>query len=315
MLLGQVLAWTVPAAAAAAVAYDQSYRYNEYNYGGDGIFFVRYGRILLSSHWDRAFSNPDIQVGPLQLAFFGALEAREMTIAIVLGAATALLVVGAVRAAGVRNAWLLVCAGVMAVVTGVTRVGYSWGHPADAMLPLFWVIAASQARRGHKWRAGLLIGLCAGVETWGILGAAVFAFAPRLRDAAVSTLIAAGTAFVLFVPFMLGGHFEMLSLAWHVSSPSLLSFVVPQRTPYGWPLRLLQAAVAAGAGVAVTRFLRHSPHALWAAPLAIVTARLLLDPLLYSYYLAAPKGLLIVGAAVTAARWMELRSARRESFA
>ena len=69
-LLGQTLAYTVPAAVAAATAYLQSYRFNEYNYGGDGILFVRYGQELLSSHWDRAFSIPDIQVGPLQLLFF-----------------------------------------------------------------------------------------------------------------------------------------------------------------------------------------------------------------------------------------------------
>ncbi len=70
-LLGQVLACTIRAAVAAATAFLQSYRFNEYNYGGDGILFVRYGQELLSSHWDRAFSNPDIQAGPLQLLFLG----------------------------------------------------------------------------------------------------------------------------------------------------------------------------------------------------------------------------------------------------
>lgn len=314
-LLGQILAWAVPAAAAAAVAIHQSAHYNGMNYGGDAILFVRFGQVLLSSHWDQAFSHSDIQAGPLQLAFFGWLAGAEETIAIVLSVATALLVVAAARAAGVRNAVLLGGAGLLAVVVGLTQVGYKTGHPADAMFPLIWVIAADQARRDHRWRAGLLIGLCAGVETWGILGVAVFAFAPRLRSAAVSTLVALGTAFALFVPFMLGGHFEMLSFAWHVSTPSPLSLVVPEGTPFGWPLRLLQAAVAVGAGVAVARLLRRSPHALWAAPLAIVVARLLLDPLLYSYYLAAPKALILVGAAVGAARWTRLSSTRRESFA
>ncbi len=314
-LFAQILAWTIPAAAAAATAFLQSYRFNDYSYGGDGIFFVRYGQTLLSSHWDRAFSNPDIQVGPLQLMFFGSLADEEMTIAIVLGVVTALLVVAASRAAGVRNAALLGGTGVVAVVIGVTRVGYATGHPADAMLPLIWVIAADQARRGHRWRAGLLIGLCAGVETWGILGVAIFAFAPRLRDAAVSTLIAGTTALALYLPFMLGGHFEMLSLRWKVASPSLISLLVPEGTHFGWPLRLLQAAVAVGAGIAVARALRRSPHAIWAAPLAIVVARLLLDPLLNPYYLAAPKGLILVGAVVGAAHWTQLRSTRRESFA
>jgi hypothetical protein len=314
-LLCQVLAWTTPAAAAAALAYLQSYRFNDFNYGSDGTYFVRYGQVLLSSHWDRAFSNPDIQVGPLQLAFFGSLANEEITIAIVLGVVTALLVVAAARAAGVRNAALLCGVGLMAVVTGLTRVVDRSGHPADAMLPLIWVIAADQARRDHRWRAGLLIGLCAGVETWGILGVAVFALAPRLREAAVSTLVAAATALALFLPFMLGGHFEMLSLVWKVDQPSLMSLLVPVGTHFGWPLRLVQAAVAVGAGIAVARALRHSPHAIWVPPLFIVAARLLLDPLLNSYYPSAAEGLILVGAAVGAARWPRLRSRRRESFA
>ena len=314
-LLAQILAWTTPAAAAAAIAYLQSYRFNDFNYGSDGIYFVRYGQVLLSSHWARAFSNPDIQVGPLQLAFFGSLANEEITIAIVLGVATALLVMLAARTAGVRNAALLCGVGLMAVVIGLTRLADRSGHPADVMLPLIWVIAADQARRDHRWRAGLLVGLCAGVETWGILGVAVFALAPRLRDAAVSTLLAAATALALFLPFVLGGHFEMLSLVWKVDQPSLMSLIVPVGTHFGWPLRLVQAAVAVGAGVAVGRALRHSPHAIWVAPLFIVAARLLLDPLLNSYYPSAAEGLILVGAAVVAAHWTLVRSARRESYA
>jgi hypothetical protein len=314
-LLGQVLAWTTPAAAAAAIAYLQSYRFNDFNYGGDGIFFVRYGQVLLSSHWDRAFSNPEIQVGPLQLAFYGSLADKEMAIAICLGVVTALLVVAAARAAGVRNPALLGGVGLLAVVTGLTRIADRSGHPADVMLPLIWVIAADQARRDHRWRAGLLIGLCAGVETWGILGVAVFALAPRLRDAAVSTLVAAATALALFLPFVLGGHFEMLSLVWKVDQPSLMSLIVPVGTHFSWPLRFVQAAVAVSAGVAAARALRHSPHAIWVAPLFVVAARLLLDPLLNSYYPSAAEGLILVGAAVGAAHWTQLRTTRRQSFA
>jgi hypothetical protein len=113
---------------------------------------------------------------------------------------------------------------------------------------------------------------------------------------------------------VLGGHFEMLSLAWHVAPPSLMSLLAPEGTPFGWPLRLLQATVAVSAGIAVARALRHSPHAIWATPLTIIVARLLLDPLLYSYYLAAPKALILVGAAVGVAHWTRLRSTRNESL-
>jgi hypothetical protein len=165
---------------------------------------------------------------------------------------------------------------------------------------LLWIIAAADARRAHAWRAGLLIGLCAGLETWGILGVAVLVFAPRLRDAAIGAAIAAGVAVALFIPFLLGGHFAMFSLVWQVRPPAPLSLFLATGTSYGWPLRLAQGAVAVGAGVAVARLLRDSPHGLWAAPLAIVLARLLLDPLLLSYYVAALKGPVFVGAAVVA---------------
>jgi hypothetical protein len=89
------------------------------------------------------------------------------------------------------------------------RTGYTVGHPTDPLLPLVRILAAAEARRGRTWTAGLLIGLSAGVETWGILGVAVLALAPRLRDAAVGTCVAAVTAF--FAPCVLGGHFAMLS--------------------------------------------------------------------------------------------------------
>ncbi len=150
------------------------------------------------------------------------------------------------------------------------------------------------------------------MQTWGILGVAVLVLAPRLRDAAVGVGIAAVTALALFLPFMLGGHFAMLSFEWHVLSPSPMSLVVGAGTPFGWPLRLVQATVAVAVGVTVARLLRHSSHVLWAAPLAIVAARLQFDPDLYQYYLAGPQGLVLVGAALGAARFLWVRSPRPE---
>ena len=314
-LLCQVLAWTTPAAAAAAVAYLQSYHFNDFNYGSDGTYFVRYGQVFLSSHWDRAFSNPDIQVGPLQLAFFGSLANEEITIAIVLGVVTALLVVAAARAAGVRNAALLCGVGLMAVVTGLTRVVDRSGHPADAMLPLIWVIAADQARRDHRWRAGLLIGLCAGVRRG---ESSAWPCSPS-HHVYVTPLSA---PWWLRLPLSRSSSRSCSAATSRCSRwcgkwirPSLMSLLVPVGTHFGWPLRLVQAAVAVGAGIAVARALRHSPHAIWVPPLFVVAARLLLDPLLNSYYPSAAEGLILVGAAVGAARWPRLRSRRRESFA
>jgi hypothetical protein len=305
-LLGYVLAWTVPAAAAAVAAL-----HDGFNLSGDSHFFLEYGQTLLSSRWNHAFSSSAVQVGPLQLLLYGSIGRAPVALALFLSVATAVLVVACARVAGVKNPALLGAVGLLAVVTGLTKIGYSVGHPADPLLPLIWILAAAEARRGHAWRAGLIIGLCAGVETWGILGVAVLALAPRLRDAAIGTGIAAATAFALFVPFLLGGHFAMLSFEWHVFPPSLMALFVAEGTPFGWPLRLAQAVLAVAAGVTVARLLRRSPHALWAAPLAIVVIRLLFDPDLYPYYLAAPQGLVLVGATLGAARFLRVRSAPR----
>lgn len=299
-----VLAWTVPAAAAAVAALHEGFILS-----GDSHLFLEYGRTLLSSQWDQAFSSSDVQVGPLQLLLYGSVGRSPVALALVLAVVTALLVVAAARVVGVKNPALLGGVGLLAVVTGLTGVGYGVGHPADPLLPLIWILAAAEARRGHAWRAGLIIGLCAGLETWGILGIAVLALAPRLRDAAVGLGIAAVSALALFLPFMLGGHFAMLSFEWHVESPSPMSLFVADGAPFGWPLRLVQATVAVALGATVARLLRHSPHALWAAPLAVVVARLQLDPLLEQYYLAGPQGLILVGATVGAAR---LRLRRRD---
>jgi hypothetical protein len=294
--LSHVVAWVAPPAAAAVSAVHQGLNDGE----GDANIFVWAGRTLLSGQWSHAFSHAVVQAGPLQLALFGSLGRSSDALALVLAPATALLVVAAVRAAGVTSPILYGGAGLLAVATGLTDVGYVAGHPADAVLPLIWILAAADARRGHSYRAGLLVGLCAGLETWGILGVAVLAFAPRRREAAIGAVVAGATAAALFLPFLLGGHFHMFSLQWQVRPPAPISLVVASGTAYGWPLRLAQGAFAVGAGVLVARLLRDSPHGIWAAPLATVCARLLLDPLLLTYYFAALKGPLFVGAAVVA---------------
>ncbi|HZT54316.1 MAG TPA: hypothetical protein VE995_08025, partial [Gaiellaceae bacterium] len=281
---------------------------------GDAPLFVRAGRTLLSAHWTSAFAVPTVQAGPLQLALFGALGRWPGALAIVLGAATALLVTAAARAVGVRHPVLLAAVGLLATATGLTERASSVGHPADAMLPLLWILAAATARRGQALSAGLLVGLSAGLETWGILGVAALALAPRRRDAWSGAAVAAITAGALFAPFVLGGRFAMWAYAWHVQPPSPLSLVLPWGTVFGWPLRLAQGALSVGAGLATGLALRRSPHAPWAAPLAVVVARLQLDPLLFPYYLAGPQGPLVVAAVLGVSRlpaWGRRRAAPR----
>ena len=291
----RILAWAVPAAAAAAVA--PFARGN----GGDSPMFAAAGRTLLSSHWNRTFADSGIQVGPLQLALFGSVGRSLLVLAIVLGAAAALLVVAAARGVGIERPGLLAAIGLVAVATGLTRAGFDAGHPADTLLPLLWILAAVDARRGHVLRAGTIVGLGAGLETWSLLGVAVLLLAPRLRDAARGAAVAAGAAAVLFLPFVAAGHFEMGRYHWYVSSQSLMSIVVAPGTAVGWPLRLAQGAVAVGAGLAVARVARGSRHALWLVPAVVVLARLLLDPLGSGYYFVGIEGPALVGIALVAA--------------
>jgi hypothetical protein len=263
--------------------------------GGDSPLFVAAGRTLLSSHWRDAFADSSIQVGPLQLALYGSVGRSLVALSIVVGVGVVLLVVAAARSAGVESRRLLGLSGLAAVLTGLTVNAFEAGHPADAVLPLLWVLAAVDARRGRVVRAAALVGLGAGLETWSVLGLAVLVLAPRRRDAARGVVVGGCVAATLFIPFVVGGRFETLSYTWDVSRSSLLSLVIAPGTHVGWALRLAQGAVALGAGIGVARLARRSVHGVWLVPLAIVLARLALDPLDNGYYFVGVVGPALVG--------------------
>lgn len=271
-MLRRNLPWLLPAVAAASTA--PLWRDDD----GDGRVFAAVGRTLFSTHALHAFADPSIQVGPLQLLFYGSVGRSPAAAAVVLEAVAAVLLVVTARAIGIADPRLLAGVGVAGVLTGVTRGVYEAGHPADGLLPLLWVIAAADARRGRVVRAGALVGLSAGIETWGMLGVAVLVLAPR------AAALAIGTAAALFAPFLLGGHFESFHHVWTVSPHSVLLGRVAPGIGFGWPLRLVQAgaAVCVGAGAAVQ--LRRSPHVVWLVPIVVVAVRLLLDPLDTDYY-------------------------------
>jgi hypothetical protein len=300
----RLLAWLLPAAAAAAVA---PFLRSE---GGDGWMFVRAGRTMLSGDWSHAFASRAIQVGPLQLLLYGTVGRSPAVLAAVLAATTALLVTCAVRSLGVERLSLLALAGLLALATGLTTHVYDAGHPANALLPVLWIVAAADARRGRAVRAAAIVGLCAGFETWGVLGIAVLAFAPSLRSALRASLVVVGIAAALFLPFVLSGHFAMGSFHWVVMGRSLLGHVVAPGTSFGWSLRLAQGGLALAAGVGVARAARRSPHALWLVPLVIVLVRIALDPLDSGYYFDGLQAPALAGLVLVAAGGLRLRAGR-----
>ena len=273
--------WLFPALVAGAIA---PFLRGD---GGDTWLFVAAGRTLFSPHWSHAFADPSIQVGPLQLALYGSVGRSGALLAAVLAVATVLVLQIAARRAGVTSPRVIALIGIAAIVTGLSTNAFEAGHPADTLLPLLWVIAAADARNGRTARAGLIVGLSAGLETWGILGLAVLAVSRR------SIAFAVAAAVALYLPFVAAGHFAMGSYAWPVSNHSLLRVVLGAGASAGWPLRLLQGAVALAAGLLAAR-----TRSLWLVPFVVVAVRLLFDPVLSDYYFAGLVGPALVGLAV-----------------
>jgi hypothetical protein len=300
----RLLAWVSPAVLAAGLT---PFLRSD---GGDGWLFVRAGQTMLSGDWRHAFGSSAIQVGPLQLLLFGTVGRSPAILAAVLAATTALLLTLTVRSLGVERPALLALAGLVSVATGLTTHVFDAGHPANALLPLLWIVAAAEARRGKVVRAAAIVGLSAGVETWGVLGIGVLVCAPTLRGALRASAVAVAVAAGLFLPFVVAGDFAMGSYHWVVMSRSLLGQVITPGTSFGWPLRLVQGGLAVLTGAGLARAVRRSPHALWLVPLAIVLVRIALDPLQSGYYFDGIQAPALVGLVLAMSRGLRLRAAR-----
>jgi hypothetical protein len=263
---------------------------------GDLVYFVHKGERLLSAAWVDTFADPRLQSGPLQLLVFGAVgNLTALVFLIELGVAALLVYVLGRLGTSDR---LRLAVGLLAVASGLTHGAFVDGHPAQAFVPLLWVLAGVWAREDRVFLAGALIGLSGGLEFWGVLGAPVLLLAPRLSRAVAGALVEAGVVLAMLSPFVLAGTVRMFEYEWQVATGTLLSLVVEPGTDFGWPLRLLQASLALGAGTVLALALRRSLHAVWLAPLAVVVVRLLLDPLAYGWYWQAAQVLVLVGAAL-----------------
>jgi hypothetical protein len=263
---------------------------------GDLIYFVHRGELLLSGGWADTFADPVLQSGPLQLVLFGAV-ANLTALAFVLELGVASLLLFVLGKLGVSDR-IRLCVGLLAVTAGLTHGAFVDGHPAEAVTPLLWVLAALWAREDRVLVAGAIIGASAGLELWGVLGVPVLLLAPRLRRAVVGGIATACVVVGQLTPFVLGGSFRMFDHEWHVTTGTLLSLFVEPGTGFGWPLRLLQASLALGAGAGIAFALRNSVHALWLTPLGVVIVRLLLDPLSFGWYWLEAEALILVGAAL-----------------
>jgi hypothetical protein len=263
---------------------------------GDLVYFVHRGEQLLSGSWASTFADPLLQSGPLQLVVFGAVRnLAVLAFVIELGVAAMLLLV--LGRLGVDDR-LRLLAGLVAVASGLTHIAFVDGHPAEALAPLLWMLAALWAREDRVVAAGALLGLSAGLELWGVLGIPVLLLAPRLQRAVVGALAAGALVVAQLAPFALAGSFRMFDHEWRVSTGTLLGLVVDPGTHFGWPLRLLQASLTLGAGAAIALRFRRRLHAVWLVPLAVALVRILLDPIAFGWYWLEVEAPVLVGAAL-----------------
>ena len=261
---------------------------------GDLVYFVHKGEQLLSGGWADTFADPKLQSGPLQLAIFGAVrDVAALAFLIELGVAALLLFVLGRLGLSDRSR---VAVGLLAVAAGMTHIAFVYGHPAEAIVPLLWVLAGLWVRDGRVLSAGALVGLSAGFELWGVLGVAVLLLTPKLTRVIAGACVQVAVVAAMLAPFALAGTFRMFDHQWQVTSGTLIGLVVGPGTHFGWPLRLAQAFLAIGAAAALAFALRSSVHSLWLVPLTVALVRLLLDPVSFGWYWLEVEALVLVGA-------------------
>lgn len=284
----------VTLAAVGAVALGPAWTARDaagYLRDGDGSYFAAAGTALLHGH--SPYGAAALQAGPLQLVWLAALRIASTpfgsyaTLAqqgvTALCAAGALLVLA--RSVLAEAPYGQELAALVVLVTGAGgTLGWVWatGHPAQLAIPLLWVLAARA--RDRWWLLGALVGLSAWWETWGLLGVGLALLVAGRAGQVRAAAAAAVSAVAGYLPFVLAGPFAMFDYRWPVFPATLVHLAVPYLPAFPWPLRLLQAVAAVGAGAAVVVRRSTRAEAVWLAPAVVVAVRVLLDPLGSGYY-------------------------------
>jgi hypothetical protein len=218
------------------------------------------------------------------------------------GEAVALNMIGATALLGVatvvvRRSWraLAIAAG-GALAVGIISDMWEWGHPSELLIALTWLLAARAARRDRLVVAGLFVGLSAGFETWGLLGAPVLFLLPQLRRTITAGVLALLATVAVYAPFALGGDFHMFDLHWAIVGGAPGYFFGSGQT-FSWPMRLAEAVIVVSFGSALAWRLRRFGASTWIVPALTSMCRLALDPVRYGYYWDTSLVLLLIGVA------------------
>jgi hypothetical protein len=265
----------------------------------DADSFAQAASTMLSTNWQHTYHDPWLQAGPFEMivCLLGRTLGGSLR-----GEAVALNMIGAAALLGVatvvvRMTWkpLAIVAG-GALCLGIIRDMWEWGHPSELFIALVWLLAARAARRDQLLVAGLLVGLSAGFETWGLLGASVLFLLPQLRRTIAAGVIALLAAASVYAPFALGGDFHLFDLHWAIVGGVPGALFGAGQT-FSWRMRLAEALIVVSFGSGLASRLRRFGASTWIVPALTSICRLMLDPVRYGYYWDTSLVLLLIGVA------------------
>ena len=170
-----------------------------------------------------------------------------------------------------------------------TEVSTHYGHLDDALALLTVVLALHAAEQGRPVLTGLLLAASVDAKPWALGFAALLLALPPARRGLAAATLTAGVA-LAWLPFVLAdpGTLGLTRFTIpNVSSSALRALGVSTATTPSWDR---PAQLVLGATLAVLLVRQGRPAA---APLAVIAARLLLDPETYPYY---SSGLLVATA-------------------
>jgi hypothetical protein len=283
----------------------------------DPVLFIDAGKKLFTGDALDVFADKTVQEGPLALLIWGAIGRLSDVLNIGARAiASVVLQVGFTGAVVwlVRSSFserdrpsadLELFAGLLVVLGGLSWTVLSTGHLAEGFIPLLWFQAARDARRGRVERAGLLIALSGGLKLWGVLGVPLLLLSPAVDWLKLmrGLAICAGVVVLLYAPFALLGEFNTLDYRWEIAHSSLVHRLFRDSATFSWAMRAAQSAVVVTVGAALALVIRGRQRADWTVPIGIVALKLLLDPIVFSYYSLTLAVLALFGAALIVRKW------------
>jgi hypothetical protein len=278
----------------------------------DPVLFVNAGKKLFTGDALNAFADRTVQEGPLALLIWGLIGylsdllnvGARMVASVLLQVGFTFAVVWLIRSSFAErdrpSADLELFAGLLVVLGGLSWTVLSTGHLAEGFIPLLWFQAAREARHGRLERAGLLIALSGGLKLWGVLGVPILLLGPVLdwRKLMRGVAIAAGVIAFLYAPFALFGDFNTFDYRWDIASTSVVHKLFSDSATFSWAMRVTQSVVVVVVGGALALFIRGRQRADWTVPIGIVAVKLLLDPIVFSYYSLTLAVLALLGAAL-----------------